>query len=114
MSRAGGIKQVTLALNGVPQYLGTIAATITGVDNSNTGVPFVIGQGPGFGTGLVLEADADVFYSFAARAASTPPATTASKKLSTGDVYVVAKEDLPYLICRTATGTAYVKVFKVS
>ena len=76
MSRAGGIKQVTLALNGVPDYQGVIVATTTGVDNGNTGVPFTLAQGPGGGHGIVLETDADVFISFQVRSAITPPYIT--------------------------------------
>lgn len=116
MSRVGSIKQVTLALNGVPDCLGTIEATTTGVDNSNTGTPFTIfAGGPGGGTGVALEVDADVFVSFQRAGAITPPATTASFKLTANTTnYFVMKEDRPYIIARTASGTANVKVHRIS
>lgn len=115
MSRAGSIKQVSLALNGVPDYQGTIAATTSGISNLTTGVAFTLQLGPGAGHGVYLEVDADVFVSFTGGASPANPATTAAMKIASGTgLYLVLKEDRNIIMARTATGTANVKVFKVS
>jgi len=110
-ARRGTIREVTLGLNGFPQYLGTIAATTTGVDNGNTGVTFTIPQG----TGVYIETDAAVYLSPQVKTAATPPATTASMALAAGaTLWLVMPEELQFICARTAAGTANVKVFKVS
>lgn len=97
------------SFEGMPEYLGSIAATTTGVDNSNTGTPFTIPDG----AAILIQADADVYLSAQATAAATPPATTASFLLASGGVgQFVMTRAKPYLCARTASGTATVKVFQ--
>lgn len=109
-TRLGGIKQVMLGLNGMPEWIGTIAATTTGVDNGNTGTPFTIPPD----AALLLEVDAEVYVGPILKTGATPMATSQLKKMAAGDsFYCVMREGLPILLARTASGTANVKVFQV-
>lgn len=109
-ARVGTIKQVTLGLNGLPEYLGTIVATTTGVNQTNTGTAFTIPSG----SGVLLQTDAAVTVAPIVSGTATPPATTAALDLAAGDkIYMVLREDKYILSCRTSAGTANVKVFLV-
>ena len=110
-ARFQGIAGTTRALNGVPEYLGTIAATTTGVDNGNTGTPFTIPTG----AAVVIQTDAQCYISPQAKSAATPPANSAAFLIDVAPatLYMVFSEALPFLCARTASGTASVKVFRI-
>lgn len=95
------------AFNGVPEYIGVIAATTSGVDNKNTGTPFDIPTG----AAVLIQTDADVYLS--SQIKTTDVATTATSfLLQAGAIgQFVMREGRPILSARTASSTATVKVF---
>lgn len=110
-ARRGTIREVTLGLNGSPTYLGTIVATTTGVDNSNTGVTFTIPPG----IGVYMETDSTVFWMPLTKGGNTPPATTAMVTLAgSSGIYFIMSDDKAAIVARTAAGTANLKVFALA
>jgi len=107
-TRSGTVRNTLQAVNGVPEYLGTIVATTAGVNQGNTGTQFVVPPG----SSVLVQVDAAVTIAAIVSTGATPPATTAAFDLAAGDTRLfIMREMLQFLSCRTTAGTANVKVF---
>lgn len=105
MSRFLGTAGLTAALNGVPTYLGTIAASTTSKTQATTAVPFTIPTG----VLLLLVADAAVVFTVG----SSVTATTGIPLAATEKWTTALRQSSTGLAAITASGTANLLVFRL-